>query len=124
MNRKTRLPKGKSSMRKARLQNVGTIMAVHNLGTIWSFDVKLPSGHMKTISGDWRPMRDGLDSAFDIGSPEFPYVSNKKIYENVIGQKITFVPDPTFGASSWEPSGEKAFSLKVDDKGRISRVKS
>jgi hypothetical protein len=51
-------------------------------------------------------------------------VSKKKIYENVIGQKITFVPDPNFGASSWEPLGEKKFSLKVDEKGKISRVKS
>jgi hypothetical protein len=99
-------------------------MAVHDLGTMWYVDVKLPSGEMKTIKGDWRMMRDGLDSAFDIGSPEFPYVSNKKIYENVIGQKIEFVPDPTFGASSWEPLGKKAFSLKVDEKGKISRVKS
>jgi hypothetical protein len=90
---------------------------------MWSVDVMLSDGSMKTISGDWRPMRDGLDSAFDIGSPEFPYVSDKKIYENVIGQQIKFVPDPIFGASSWEPLGEKGFSLKVDEKGRIKKVK-
>lgn len=99
-------------------------MEVHDMGTMWSIDVKTPSGKMKTIMGDWRPMRDGLDAAFDISSDRFPYTSGKKIYENVIGQKIRFEPDPIFGASSWAPLEEKEFSLKVDASGKIHRVKA
>jgi hypothetical protein len=96
----------------------GTIMAVHELGSMWSIKVKLDNGKMQTITGDWRPMRDGIDSAFDIGSSEFPFVSSKKIYENVIGQRISFVPDPIFGASSWTPLNEKKFSLQVLPSGK------
>jgi hypothetical protein len=110
--------------RASKVENTGTIMEVHDMGTMWSIDVKTPSGKMKTISGDWRPMRDGLDDAFDISSSEFPYTSSKKIYENVIGQRITFTPDLIFGASGWAPLGEKAFNLKVDDKGKIHRVRA
>jgi len=61
-------------------------------------------------------MRDGLDSAFDISSKEFPFVSSKKIYENVIGQEIEYEPDPIFGASSWQPTGKKFINLKIDEK--------
>lgn len=100
----------------------GTIMEVHDMGTMWSIDVKLDNGKMQTITGDWRPMRDGLDSAFDIGSDKFPYTSSKKIYENVIGQRISFTPDPIFGASSWIPLEEKKFSLKVLPSGKIKKV--
>ena len=108
----------------SKIENTGTIMAVHDMGTMWSMDVKTPSGKIITISGDWRPMRDGIDDAFDISSPKFPYVSNKKIYENVIGQKIKFEPDPTFGASSWRPLYEKEFSMKVDEKtGKLKKVR-
>ena len=101
----------------------GTIMEVHDMGSMWSMDVKLDNGKIQTISGDWRPMRDGLDDAFDIGSNEFPYTSSKKIYENVIGQRITFTPDPIFGASYWKPLNEKKFSLQVLPSGKIKRVK-
>jgi len=123
MPKRSRLKKNGSKPRSNRLKNVGTIMAVHDLGTMWSIDVKLSSGKTKTITGDWRPIRDGLDSAFDIGSPSFPYVSPKKIYENVIGQKIKFEPDEIFGASGWSPLGEKEFSLRVDAAGKIKKVK-
>ena len=105
--------------KRAKSKNEGTIMAVHDLGTMWAIDVKLPDGKLLQITGDWRPMRDGLDSAFDISSPKFPYTSPKKIYENVIGQKIRFEPDPIFGASSWSPLKEKEFSLKVTKSGKI-----
>jgi len=105
-----------------KMETTGTIMGVHDLGTIWSLDVKLPSGKMIQISGDWRPVRDGLDSAFDISSNEFPYFSKKKIYENVIGQKISFTPDVVLGASAWQPLFEKEFSLKVTKTGKIKKV--
>jgi hypothetical protein len=108
---------------KKSTEKIGTIMEVHDMGTMWSIDVKTPSGKMITISGDWRPMRDGLDSAFDISSDKFPYISKEKIYENVIGQKIAFEPDPIFGASSWRPLYEKQFSLKVSPSGKIERTR-
>lgn len=107
----------------------GIITGVRDLGSIWSIDVAekfvkgKPSGKQTIIKGDWRPMRDGLDSAFDISSSDFPYVSGKKIYENVIGQEIEFKPDPIFGAESWQPTGIKKFSLTVDEAGRIKRLK-
>lgn len=110
--------------KQSKVETEGTIMEVHNQGTMWSIVVKTPSGKLKTIMGDWRPIRDGLDDAFDISSNTFPYVSSKKIYENVIGQRISFVPDDIFGASSWNPVGEKAFNLKVDASGKIHRSKS
>jgi hypothetical protein len=79
-----------------------------------------PVGNVLTINGDWRPMRDGIDSAFDISSPEFPYVSGKKIRENVLGQEIEYEPDNIFGASSWSPTGNKIFSNHVDESGKIT----
>jgi len=109
-------------MKTLKSATTGTIMEVHDMGTMWSIDVKLDNGKMKIITGDWRPMRDGLDSAFDISSDKFPYTSKKKIYENVIGQRISFTPDPIFGASSWAPLDEKKFSLKVLPSGKIKRV--
>lgn len=123
MPKRSRLKKNGSKARAKRLKNVGTIMAVYDRGTIWQMEVKKPDGKTIMISGDWRPMRDSLDEAFDIRSPEFPYVSSEKMYENVIGQKIKFTPDPTFGASSWSPLGKKEFDLRVTPKGRIKKVK-
>jgi hypothetical protein len=108
----------------------GIIIAVHNLGTMWSMEVAekfvkgVPKGKITTIAGDWRPMRDGLDSAFDISSSKFPYVSNKKIYENVIGQEIEYEPDPIFGALGWQPTGRKVLNIHVDEKtGKITGLK-
>lgn len=103
----------------------GIITSVHNMGSMWAFDVAesfksgKPAGEITRITGDWRPMRDGLDSAFDISSPNFPYVSNKKIYENVVGQMIEYTPDEIFGASSWRPLGERAFKMVSDAKGKL-----
>jgi hypothetical protein len=109
----------------------GIITGVHDMGSMWSIDVSekfikgKPSGKQTVIKGDWRPIRDALDSAFDIGSNEFPYVSKKKIYENAIGQEIEFSPDSMgiFGAEAWRPTGKKKFSLSVDEAGRIKRLK-
>lgn len=100
----------------------GVIIGVQDLGSVWRIQVAQdfkkgkPVGKITEITGDWRPMRDGLDSAFDISSDEFPYTSNKKIYENVIGQVIEYVPDNIFGASSWRPLYGKKINLKVDEK--------
>ena len=108
----------------------GIITAVHDRGTMWHIEVSerfvkgVPKGKITTISGDWRPMRDSLDSAFDISSSEFPYVSNKKIYENVIGQEIEYEEDPIFGASGWQPTGKKFLNLHFDEKtGKITGLK-
>jgi hypothetical protein len=109
------------------IKKKGVIIGVHDFGTIWQIDVAdrfvkgKPKGRITKIRGDWRPMRDGLDSAFDISSGEFPYVLSKKIYENVIGQEIEYEPDPTFGALSWQPTGRKFINLKVDE--RTGKVK-
>lgn len=105
----------------------GIIIGVYDRGSIWTIDVAekfergKPKGKVYQIHGDWRPIRDSLDSAFDISSSEFPYVSNKKIYENVIGQEIEFEPE-MFGG--WRPTGRKAFDLKVDETGKIRMLKS
>ena len=103
----------------------GTIIGIQDRGSIWTMNVKLDNGKTTDISGDWRPMRDGLDSAFDISSSDFPYVSQKKIYENVIGQRIEFAPDPIFGAEGWSPLGEKdpKYSVKVLASGKIVKEK-
>lgn len=108
----------------------GVIVAVRDLGTMWQIDVAKgfkkgkPVGKITPIRGDWRPIRDALDSAFDISSPKFPYVSSTKIYENVMGQEIEYEPDPIFGASSWRPTGRKKFNLRIDEKtGRIRGLK-
>ena len=105
----------------------GIIIGVHDMGSMWSIDVaeKMVKGkpvNVSKISGDWRPMRDGLDSAFDISSNVFPYTDNRKIYENVIGQEIEYSPDPIFGATSWRSTGKKVFSLKVDLHGKIKKL--
>jgi hypothetical protein len=74
----------------------GFIIGVHNLGSIWQINVAQriskgkPKGEITTISGDWRPISEGLQDAFG---------------NEIIGQQIEYVPDPTFGASSWEPTG-------------------
>ena len=106
----------------------GIIIGVHDLGSMWTIDVadRMVKGkpvNTQRISGDWRPVRDSLDNAFDISSEQFPFVSQKKIYENVIGQEIEYVPDETFGAISWKPTGKKSFSLRVDTHGKIKRLK-
>jgi hypothetical protein len=91
----------------------GYIIGVHDMGSVWQIDLApkivkgRPEGRIASITGDWRPMRDGLNEAFDIGSEKFPYVSGKKMYENVFGQQIKYKPDPIFGAESWEPTGLK-----------------
>ena len=112
------------------MKKKGIIIAVHDRGTMWQIEVAEkfvkgePKGRITTISGDWRPMRDGLDSAFDISSSEFPYVSSKKIYENVIGQEIEYEEDPILGASSWKPTGRKVLNLHVDERtGKITGLK-
>ena|SRR3990172_4443356 len=107
-------------------EKIGTIIAIHDFGTIWQIDVnlkKLPKKEIVKIKGDWRPIRDSLNDAFDISSPKFPYISQKKIYENAIGQRIAFIPDEIFGASSWSPLGEKEFSLTVSQSGKITKQK-
>lgn len=107
----------------------GIIVGVHDEGSIWTIDVAegfskgKPKGKITTIRGDWRPMRDGLDDAFDISSDEFPYTSKQKIYENVIGEEIKYTPEDIFGASIWIPTYKKKFSLKVDKKGKIKKLK-
>jgi hypothetical protein len=109
----------------------GIIIGVHDMGSMWSIDVSekfikgKPSGKQTVIKGDWRPIRDALNDAFDISSSEFPYVSKKKIYENAIGQEIEFSPDSMgiFGAEAWRPLNKKKFSLSVDEVGRIKRLK-
>jgi hypothetical protein len=75
----------------------GKIVEVHDMGTMWSIVVEDSKGKKDSIYGDWRPMRDGLDSAFDISSPNFPYVSGEKIRKNVIGKKIKYTPE------GWSP---------------------
>jgi len=112
------------------MKKKGIITAVRDLGTVWQIEVaeKLvkgkPRGKITVISGDWRPIRDGLDSAFDISSREFPYVSRKKIYENVIGQEIEYAEDPLIGASSWNPTGRKFMYLHVDEEtGKITGLR-
>jgi hypothetical protein len=91
----------------------GFIIAVHPIGSVWQIDVAErierghPRGKITSISGDWRPMRDALDSAFNISTKEFPYVSGKKMSENVFGQQIEYFTDSIFGAKSWEPTGIK-----------------
>jgi len=102
----------------------GIIIRVHDAGTMWSMEVaeKIVKGkpvNITQISGDWRPIMYALDSAYDISSNEFPFYSEKKIYENVIGQEILYKPDPVFGASAWRPTYRKFIQLKVTDKGRI-----
>jgi len=106
-------------------EKTGTIIGVQDQGTMWTINVKLDNGKTLDIRGDWRPIRDGLDSAFDISSSKFPYVSSKKIYENAIGQRIAFTPDKIFGASSWRPLGEKdpKYSVKVLSSGKIVKQK-
>jgi len=74
---------------------------------MWKVVVKDQKGRTTEIMGDWRPMRNGLDSAFDISSDEFPYVSPEKIRKNVIGQEIEYVPDEIFGATSWKPTYQR-----------------
>lgn len=76
----------------------GIIKDIRNLGTIWQIDVKGKRG-TTTISGDWRPISEGIEDAF--GSPE-----------NAIGQEIEYVPDPIFGASSWQPTGRIVKKLR------------
>jgi hypothetical protein len=112
------------------MKKKGVITAVHDSGTMWQMEVAEkfvkgePKGKIITISGDWRMMRDGLDDAFDISSGEFPYVSSKKIYENVIGQEIEYEEDPIFGASGWQPTGKKFLNLHFDEKtGKITGLK-
>jgi hypothetical protein len=111
------------------MKRKGVITAVHDLGTMWQIEIAekfvkgVPKGRTIAIAGDWRPMRDGLDSAFDISSSEFPYVSQKKIYENVIGQEIEYEEDPIFGASNWRPTGRKFINLHVDKTGKITGLK-
>jgi hypothetical protein len=76
----------------------GFIIGVHNMGSIWQIDVAknvfkgTPKGEITTISGDWRPISEGLEDAFG---------------NDMIGQQIRYTPDPTFGATSWEPTGIK-----------------
>jgi len=109
------------------MKKKGIITGVHDSGSIWTLDISegfkdgKPTGNTIQIHGDWRPMRDALDSLFDIGSNEFPYVSKKKIYENVIGQEIEYIPDEVFGASSFNKTGKKVISLKMNpETGEIS----
>jgi hypothetical protein len=104
----------------------GVITGVHDSGSMWFIDAKDSKGkiHEHAFGGDWRPMRDGLDSAFDISSPEFPYTSQKKIYENVIGQEIEYSDVPCWEEDAgWRPTGRKKFSLKVDEAGKIHKLK-
>lgn len=117
------------------MKKKGVITAVRifitwHLGTMWQIEVAekfvkgVPKGKITTIAGDWRMMRDGLDDAFDISSSEFPYVSQKKIYENVIGQEIEYEEDPIFGASGWQPTRRKFLNLHIDEKtGKITGLK-
>jgi len=96
----------------------GFIIDVQDMGTMWSIIIakKFVKGKpidITRITGDWRPMRDGLDSAFDISSKEFPYVSKEKIDENVIGQQIEYEPDPIFGASGWQPTSNRLSEKEI-----------
>lgn len=76
----------------------GFIVRVRDLGTIWQMDIAEritkgePKGKTTTISGDWRPMSEGLDDAFG---------------GDILGQQIEYSPDSIFGAKSWEPTGIK-----------------
>jgi hypothetical protein len=60
------------------------------MGSIWQISVRESNGQFVTISGDARMIRASLESAY--GS-----------IANARGREIRFVPDPVFGASSWEP---------------------
>lgn len=103
----------------------GVIVGIHDMGTVWSLDIakKIVKGKPvgiknNAIAGDWRPMRDSLDAAFNISSPDFPYISKKKIYENAIGQEIEYTDE------GWKPTGRQLMHLTVDEKtGKIKRLK-
>ena len=95
-------------------------MAVHDRGSIWTLDIKDTKGKVHQLHGDWRPMRDSLNQSFDISSRKFPYVSNKKIYENVIGQIIEFESD--FLKGGWRPTGKRKFKLKISPSGKIRKL--
>jgi hypothetical protein len=70
----------------------GIITEVRNLGTIWQMDVKRGKKTI-TISGDWRPMSEGIVDAF--GSPE-----------RAIGHEIEYV------TGSWQPTGRVIKKLR------------
>lgn len=91
MARRARLSRSGGKPRTSRLDRVGVIEEVRGVGgSLWQIIVKTDGGKRVTISGDARMLGGSLMDVY--GSPS-----------GAVGKRIRFVPDPTFGATSWEP---------------------